>query len=89
MRNHIIRKIQFTHCKKGPANCEMCRKNNREDICLLKLYPPNTDNVQRRMIQATVDGEEKWWEYEVVRSFTDEREARYFAQQHGITDIRL
>ena len=49
-----------------------------EKICLLDICPEG--EMQRRVIQ--VGGE--WHEFEIVRSFDSEEEARVYADEHGI-----
>ena len=87
MPRHTIRKTRLAHCKKGPRLCEKCREMNADKICLLELFPPGSGLMQRRMIQVDVGGEQVWREYEVVRTFADEQEAREYAASKGIEDV--
>jgi len=86
---YVIRRIQVTHCKRGPDRCEQCRQMNAERICLLDVCPPHPGEVQRRVTQVTVAGRPAWREYDVVRSFEDEAEARQYAASEGIEDVEL
>jgi hypothetical protein len=45
--------------------------------------------VARRLIEVQVGGESTWREFDVVRTFQDEEEARAYAAGHGVTDIQL
>lgn len=87
MPRHIIRMIASVHCKRGPAACEQCRAVAGVKICLLDISPPNQGMVQRRVIELTIGGEKVWREFDVVRSFADEAEARAYAADNGITDL--
>ena len=84
MPHHIIRKIRLAHCKRGPSICEKCREMDVEKICLLDISPPGVGELQRRVIQVNVDGEEVWREFDVVRTFESEEEARAYADENGI-----
>jgi hypothetical protein len=89
MSYYIIRRIRLAHCKRGPAVCEKCREMDIERICLLEVCPPDEGMVQRRVIQGSVDGEEVWREFEVARVFENEVEAREYASQNGIGDVKF
>jgi 8-oxo-dGTP diphosphatase len=86
---HIIRRMRMAHCKKGPALCEECRRMNVERICLLDISPPQPGQVQRRVIAVRHGDEELWREFDVVRTFETEAEARQYAVEHGIEDVEL
>jgi hypothetical protein len=58
-------------------------------ICLLDISPPHPGEVQRPVIEVTRRGKKAWREYDIVRSFASEREAREYASQHGINDVIL
>jgi hypothetical protein len=60
-----------------------------ERACLLDICPPRQGEVQRRVIQASVDGQEVWREFEIVRVFAGEQEARAYAEEQGIEDVML
>ncbi len=89
MAKLIIRKMQSAHCKRGPAVCEQCREMDVEKPCLLDIDPDDRGLMQRRVIELVLDGEIVWREYDIVRSFTDEQEAREYAAIHQIADIVL
>ena len=89
MAHHIVRRIRFTHCKQGPDICEDCRRTNNERICLLDIDPKDADLMQRRLIEVEIEGEKVWREYDVVRSFNTDDEARQYAEQESISDIDL
>lgn len=86
---HIIRKIRLAHCKRGPAVCEKCRQMDVERICLLDICPPDAGQMQRRVIEVTVDGETEWREFDVVKVFANKKEAAAYAAQNGIEDIAI
>ena len=87
MSRYIIRTMRLAHCKRGPAVCEKCREMDEEKICLLDICPPDQGMVQRRVIEISRGGESVWHEFDIVRAFESEEEAREYAEQNGIDDI--
>lgn len=85
----ILRRIRTPHCKLGPERCEECRVADTGRICLLEVYPPGGGLAQRRLIPVVRGGETSWCEYDIVRAFADESEARGYAREHGIDDVEL
>jgi hypothetical protein len=79
-----IRPIRLAHCKRGPERCETCREMDAERWCLLDIAPPDAGLQQRRVIDVEIDGETQWREFDVVRVFADEDEARTFADEQGL-----
>ena len=89
MPQFIIRSIRMAHCKRGPLVCRQCREEDVEKICLLETYPPGSGDAQRRMIDVEVDGKTVWREYDVVRTFDSEQEARDYAEENSIQSVTL
>ncbi len=88
-QRYIIRRIRLAHCKRGPEVCEQCREMDVERICLLDINPPHPGEVQRRVIQVAVGGEEVWREFDVVMAFECEEDARVYAAEHGVEDVEM
>jgi hypothetical protein len=86
---HIIRRIRIAHCKRGPEVCEKCREMDAERICLLDVCPPDPGQVQRRVIEVTVNGQTEWREFDVLRVFADKQEAAAYAAQNGIKNVAI
>ena len=89
MAQYIIRKMRTGHCKRGPELCEKCREMDVERPCLLDIAPDDAGLMQRRVIEVEVDGETEWREFDIVRSFRSEEEARAYADENGIADVVL
>ena len=89
MADFIIRKIRLAHCKKGPDRCEQCREMKEEKICLLKLFSPDSDRIQRRMIEIHRDGEKVWYAFDIIRMFEKRAEAESYAAENGIQDVEF
>ena len=85
----IIRRMRIAHCKRGPERCEKCRQMNVEKISLLDISPPHPGEMQRRVIAVQHGGNQVWREFEIVRTFETEQEARQYAAEHGIEDVEL
>jgi hypothetical protein len=62
---------------------------DREVPALLDIAPPNAGMVARRVIEVEVDGQKVWREFDVLRTFEDEAEARAYAREEGIPDVEL
>lgn len=88
MSSYVIRKIRMAHCKRGPDRCEACRSLVAEKVCLLDVCPPQGE-LQRRVIKLLRDGEENWYEFDIVKVFENQDDARHFAAEHDIEDIEL
>jgi hypothetical protein len=58
-------------------------------ICVLDICPPNPGCVQRRVVRVEWAGEATWREYDVIRSFENEAEAREYAAKEGIGDVEI
>jgi hypothetical protein len=86
---YIVRKIRLAHCKRGPSVCEKCRAMDVERICLLDICPSNEHDMQRRVIQVTIDGEQVWREFDIVRVFESAAQAEAYAREHALSDIEL
>lgn len=89
MPKYIIRTIRLTHCARGPELCAKCREMDRPAICLLDIDPPNHGREARRTIEVEIDGRKEWREFDVIRSFQSEAEARKYAEENGISDILI
>ena len=89
MAHHIIRKIRWAHCKRGPDVCERCRDMNVHRVCLLDVSPPRQGEVQRRVMRVHLDGEWVWREFDIVRVFDSAEAATGYADENGIEDIDL
>ena len=88
VKNQVIRAMRQLHCKRGPARCEQCRAGTATAIMLLDIAPPNPGLVQRPVIEVIRDGQSQWCEYDVLRCFADEAEARAYAAANGIVDAQ-
>ena len=89
MECHIIRRMRLAHCKRGPEVCEQCREMDQEQICLLDICSPDAGMIQRRVLPVTVDGEEVWREFDIIKVFETEAEAQEYATANGIVHVEL
>ncbi len=74
----IIRKVMYPITKTSSVTQTL-------EIALLDLCP--TQVASRPMMPFMVNGQMVWKEYDVVRIFKDEAEARKYAAANGITDM--
>ena len=89
MPHYVVRRLRTAHCKRGPERCELCREMDEERICLLDVDPPDAGRMQRRVISLVLDGAEVWREFDIVRVFDSEAEARSYAESVGIEDVEI
>ena len=89
MSCYIIRSMRLAHCKRGPSVCEKCRRMSAKRICLLDICPPRVGEVQRRVLEVNRGGEKAWREFDVVRIFESEEEAKAYAESHAIEDVEF
>ena len=89
MYHHIIRRLQVATRKRETRACDNPPGHAVERICLLELFPPGQGAVQRRAIEVEIDGEQVWFEYEIVRGFESAAEATTYAAENGIEDVEL
>jgi hypothetical protein len=76
----IIRKAHYPVTQKNPSEQPL-------RIVLLNLCPENPGRVARPMMPFMINGEIIWREYDIVKVFKNEREARKYAKKNKITDV--
>lgn len=80
----IIKKMSIPHCKKGPDACKKCKKNTKEEWCLLNVCPEKQGEIQRPVTKVTFHGQEHMKEYEVIQKFKTEEEAKKYSVDNKI-----
>lgn len=81
---YVIRKMSILHCARGPLRCEKCRDMEKEKkICLLKISF-DAGKVVRPMIEIYKNGKKGLCEYEIVKTFGDEKEAKEYAKRNSL-----
>lgn len=76
----IIRKVLYPVSKRRTPE-------QRMRIALLDICPPNKGMVARPMTSMMIDGETIMYEYDVIKVFDSEDEAKKYARSSGIKDI--
>lgn len=98
MLNSIFGNTTSNNTANSPVECQIIRqvlypvsKTNSPDqkmrIALLNLCPENKGMVARPMMSLFVDGKIEMYEYDVVRVFENEAEAKKFAKDNNIKDV--
>jgi len=83
----MIKKMTIPHCARGPTGCDKCKEAAKEEkICLLRIYF-KAGNVARPMTEIVVNGEKILAEYDVMKIFNDEVEAKEYAKKNSINII--
>lgn len=81
----VIRKISIPHCARGPLRCEKCKEMSKEkNICLLKIYFKER-KITSPIIELVRNGKRRFFEFEVVKIFKDEIEARNYAEKNAVS----
>jgi len=81
--------MSIPHCARGPSRCEKCKATAQEKkIYLLKIYL-QPGEVARPVIEVKRDGESHYYEYDAIKQFNTEAEAKEYAEKHNISDISL
>jgi hypothetical protein len=76
----IIRKVLYPVSKRRTPDQKI-------RIAILDICPPNRGMVARPTTSIIVDGEATYYEYDVIRVFADEKEAKKFARENKLTDV--
>lgn len=86
---YMIKKKSTPHCARGPQLCEKCAAAAKiQNICLLEIFFER-GNQDRPVVEIVQDGETKYVEYDLIKFFKDEAEARAYAEKNNITRIEL
>ncbi len=84
---HIIKKIIVPHCARGPKRCEKCKQMAKEKkYCLLQIYFQG-GKVTRPVLELEIAGKTQWYEFDLLKTFTDKNEAKLYANEHEIRII--
>jgi hypothetical protein len=81
-----------------PPNCKVIRtvsypvtqtltKKTKKRIALLDLCPADRGTVARPMLPMMIDNKPQMFEYDVVRVFKNQKEAKKYAKENNITDV--
>ncbi len=77
------------HCARGPKLCNKCKvAADNPRICLVEVFL-QPGGVTRPVDQFPIDSNDKYYEYDVVRTFADEVEARRYAKAHSEVQVLL
>jgi len=81
---YVISKIFVPHCARGPKRCEKCKQMAEEKkYCLLQIYFQG-GTIARPVIELEKDDKRQWYEFDLHKTFTDENEAKMYANEHEI-----
>ena len=80
-----IQKRKRIHCARGPRGCKTCAEYAKEDIyCLIELFP-EPGNMTRPMTEVEIEGEKMMCEFDIIKYFDSEKEARDYAEKNDVT----
>lgn len=77
----IITKVGYSHCARGSVICPKCKEEDARprDFALIKLFSYS------EAARPGMKFEERWYSYDVVQRFNDEREARSYSLSKNIS----
>lgn len=79
-----IQKRKRIHCARGPRGCKICAEYAKEDVyCLLELFP-EPGMMARPMAEVEIEGEKMMCEFDIVKYFDTEKEARDYGEKNNI-----
>ncbi len=85
----MIKKMSTPHCARGPKLCKKCAEAEKiQKICLLKIFF-EPGKVARPTIGILEDGQQQHVEYDLIKTFKDEIEAKEYAKTNKIARISL
>ncbi|MGY5876791.1 MAG: hypothetical protein RTU30_13665 [Candidatus Thorarchaeota archaeon] len=85
----IIRVRRGMHCARGPKHCSKCAEASKNvSIVLLELVGDD-GRMARPVIEVERDGDRFHLAFNIVKKFDTEEEARAYAKEHGITDVKF
>ena len=84
MNDKILKMVPF-HCARPRGACDKCMKlaEEGEQYCLITFQNTN-EEMARPMMTIQINGEEVLCEFDLVRIFKDEDEAREYAVKHNL-----
>jgi len=80
----IVKMIPF-HCARPKGACKRCAElaEEGEKYCLIS-FQYSAEEMARPMITIEINGEEVLCEFDLIKIFKDEIEAREYAMENGL-----
>ena len=84
MSDKIVKMIPF-HCARPKGACKKCAElaEEGEKYCLVS-FQYSAEEMARPMMTIEINGEEVLCEFDLIKIFKDETEAREYAMENGI-----
>ena len=84
MSEKIVKMIPF-HCARPKGACKRCAElaEEGEKYCLIS-FQYSAEEMARPMITIEINGEEVLCEFDLIKIFKDEIEAREYAMENGL-----
>ena len=80
----VIRKINYPILKRVPP-----KQKQEKRIALLDVCPSNPTTIARPMIEIERNGEKQNRVFDVAKVFKNKAEARKYAKENNITDVKF
>jgi len=84
LSDKIIKMVPF-HCARPKGACKKSAQlaEEGEKYCLIS-FQYSAEEIARPMMTIEINGEEVLYEFDLIRIFTDEIEAREYATENGL-----
>ncbi len=84
MSDKIVKMVPF-HCARPKGACKKCAElaEEGEKYCLIS-FQYSAEEMARPMMTIEINGEEVLCEFDLIKIFKDETEAREYAMENGI-----
>ena len=81
----IIKKTPYILCARGSKNCAKCKEleQKNKDFALVKVYLKGTE-ISRPMMEINVRSQRIFGEYDVLKRFKNQSEAKEYAIKNRI-----
>lgn len=82
---YMIKKMRSIHCARGPSRCKKCEEMAKEGekVSLLKVFF-GPGYISRPMTEVDIEGKITLCEFDIVKTFKDEKEARLYAKKNKL-----
>jgi len=81
----IIKKMPYIHCARGSKTCAKCKEleKKNKDFALIKVYLKGTE-ISRPMMEIIVGSQRIFGEYDILKRFKNQSEAKEYTIKNKI-----
>ncbi|MHA1909199.1 MAG: hypothetical protein ACW98Y_18025, partial [Candidatus Thorarchaeota archaeon] len=72
------------HCARGPKRCDKCAEAAKEIVhCIVRVFDGH-GMMTRPVLELERDGEKSFYEYDMIKRFSNLEEAKSYARENGL-----